>query len=73
MKYLIFCPTFCSFLSPAPVIQVIDNALRYAEQGHEVTVAYCDNATTRYCFTNTDCSKGACKMCVLLHVLGCLQ
>lgn len=63
MKYLIFGPTFCSFLSPAPVIQVIDNALRYAEQGHEVTVAYCDNATTRYCFTNTDCSKGACKMC----------
>ncbi len=63
MKYLIFGPTFCSFLSPAPVAQVIDNALLYAEQGHEVTVAYCDNSTSHYCFTNTDSSKDVCRCC----------
>lgn len=63
MKYLIIVPECCSFLSPAATAQLIDNALQYAEQGHEVTVTYCDDSSRHYCFTNTDCSKGVCKMC----------
>ena len=63
MKYLIFSPAYCSFLSPAAITQVIDNALQYARKGHEVTVVYCDNSATKYCLSNTDCSSGVCSLC----------
>jgi len=70
MKYLIFAPAYCSFLSPAAVTQVIDDAVQFAEQGHEVTLAYCDNSISRYCGVNTAQSKGACKTCRLyMHSL----
>ena len=63
MKYLIVIPECCSFLSPAATAQLIDNALQYAEQGNDVTVTYCDDASVCYCFTNTDRSKTLCHFC----------
>ena len=63
MKYLIFSQTVCNFLSPAPIAQLLDNAIIYLEQGHEVYFVWCNDSRSHYCATNTDCSRGACRIC----------
>lgn len=64
MKYIIFSQFECSFLYSGNLTITLDYANEMAEQGHQVSVVYCDSKLHQTCWHNMSSDKSICRICM---------
>lgn len=64
MKYTIFTQFESSFLYSGNLAIVLDYANEMAEQGHQVSLVYCDSKLHHTCWHNMSSDKSICRICM---------
>lgn len=63
MKYTIFTQFVMNFFSPWEIVRVLDSVIDVANEGHDVSLVYCDGKRICNCRDNMTSNPHICKMC----------
>ena len=63
MKYTIFTQFVPCFYSPWDYARVLDSTIDFANEGHDVSLVYCDGKAICNCRDNMSSNPRICKLC----------